>query len=39
MNDPRTGRDKRARIGIRFWMIGGALGLVLAGARIVRPFV
>jgi hypothetical protein len=39
MNDPRTGRDKRARIGIRFWMIGGALVLVLAVARIVRQFV
>jgi hypothetical protein len=39
MNDPRAGQDKRARIGIRFWMIGGALVLVLAVTRIVRQFV
>jgi hypothetical protein len=38
MNDPRTGRDRRARIGIRFWMLGGVIVLVLVVARIVRHF-
>lgn len=38
MNDPRTGRDRRARIGLRIWMLGGAFVLVLVVARIVRHF-